>query len=299
MLRIEEAGPLTLVQDRGRPGSMHLGVPSSGALDPEALALANRLVGNPAEAAGLEIVLGGLAMRPERSVRIAVTGAQVGLRVGGRAASWGTAESVRAGERIEIVAADAGLRCWLALSGGIDVPLVLGSRSTDTLSGLGPPPVEAGTALALGRPPDAARSTGAVEELSEAEVAAVPVRWAEVVTLPLAPGPRDDWFTEASLERLLEHDYVVAQDSNRTAVRLLGEEPLERTVTDELPSEGLVNGAVQVPASGQPLVFLADHPVTGGYPVVGVVTESGLAACAQARPGDRVRFRRLRSGPGR
>src|SRR6478672_1764673 len=118
-LVVEAPGPLTLVQDLGRVGSMHLGVPTSGALDTAALALANRLVGNRDGAAGLEILLGGLRFRSDHAVRVAVTGAQVGVRIDDRAASWGVAESVRAGELVEIVASESGLRCWLAVSGGV------------------------------------------------------------------------------------------------------------------------------------------------------------------------------------
>jgi biotin-dependent carboxylase-like uncharacterized protein len=286
---VEAPGPLTLVQDLGRVGSMHLGVPTSGALDTAALALANRLVGNRDGAAGLEILLGGLRFRPDHAVRVAVTGPQVGVRIDDRAASWGVAESVRAGELVEIVASASGLRCWLAVSGGVDVPEVLGSRSTDTFSGLGPAGLEAGTVLPLG-----GVGRGTVPGAS-----AVPVPRSSSLRLPLMLGPRDNWFTDAALDLLLGQEYAVASDSDRTALRLEGTRGLERRETRELASEGLVTGAVQVPASGQPLVFLADHPVTGGYPVVGVISSQALAACAQARPGDRVRFRAMAPLPRR
>src|SRR5215218_8461721 len=164
-LLVERPGPFLLVQDQGRPGSGHLGVPPSGALDPEALALANRLVGNRAEAAGLEILLGGVRMRAQRPARIAVTGAQVGVTVAGRPVAWGTAVSVRAHEIVEITAARDGIRSWLAVAGGIDVPAVLGSRSTDTLTGLGPDPLGAGERLPTGlaaHPTTGAEETDAV-----------------------------------------------------------------------------------------------------------------------------------------
>jgi biotin-dependent carboxylase-like uncharacterized protein len=265
---------------------MHLGVPPSGALDIEALALANRLVGNPESAAGLEVLLGGVRLESQTSTRVALTGARAVLRIGGRAASWGVAESVRPGETIEIEPAPDELRSWLAVAGGLDVPEVLGSRSTDTLTGLGPPTVAAGDRLAVGS------AGGAPEE----DAAGVPQGRPEVWSLPVEPGPRADWFTAASSERLVDQEYVVSASSNRTALRLDADTPLERSVDEELVSEGIVTGAVQVPASGRPLVFLADHPVTGGYPVVGVVTSTGLAACAQARPGDRLRFQRALHG---
>jgi biotin-dependent carboxylase-like uncharacterized protein len=296
-LLVEAPGPFLLVQDQGRAGSMHLGVPPSGALDPEALALANRLVGNPTDAAGLEILLGGVRIRAQRPIRIALAGAQVGLTIAGRPAAWGTAESVRADELIEITAAGDGIRSWLAVAGGIDVPAVLGSRSTDTLSGLGPVPLVTGARLATGATTPAhdkhQEVTGAAAE------SAVPRARSEVLELPVRLGPRADWFTAAAVDALLDQEYAVEADSSRTALRLTGEAPLERRRRDELASEGIVTGAVQVPASGQPLVFLADHPVTGGYPVVGVVSPEAMASCAQARPGDRVRFRRPRPHPRR
>lgn len=283
-LVVHETGPLLLVQDQGRSGSMHLGVPPSGALDRSALATANRLVGNPEAAAGLEVLVGGVRLQARTSLRIALTGAAMGLRIGGRAVSWGTAESVRAGELIEVQPTDQGLRSWLAISGGILADLVLGSRSTDTLTGLGPAAVHVGDVLGLGSWAGSATASGsAVQE-------PIPTGW----TLAVVLGPRDDWFTPEALEVLFSQEYTVSSSSNRTALRLDGSTPLIRSQPGELPSEGIVTGAVQVPSSGQPLVFLADHPVTGGYPVVGVIEPRSVAACAQARPGDRLRLQRSR-----
>lgn len=282
-LVVEATGPRLLIEDLGRTGLAHLGVPPSGALDPAALSLANRLVGNAEAAAGLEVLLGGVRLTVEHSTRIAVTGAQLPLTVQGRAMPWGQAVSVRVGETVELGRSPAGLRSWLAFAGGIDVPQVLGSRSTDLLTGLGPPPVQVGDRLRLGEPP--ASTPGA---------SAVPAPAAtEVVALTMVLGPRDDWFTRAAVEQLFADAYAVSPAADRTALRLEGA-VLERSQDGELESEGLVTGAVQVPASGQPLVFLADHPVTGGYPVVGVVDRDSLTRCAQLRPGDRVRFRPVR-----
>jgi biotin-dependent carboxylase-like uncharacterized protein len=283
-LLVEATGSLLLVEDLGRAGLAHVGVPPSGALDPAALTLANRLVGNAEDAAGLEVLLGGVRLQAQTSTRVALTGAQRGLRIGGREAAWGSAQSVRAGEGIEIGTEGDGLRCWLAVAGGIDVPVVLGSRSTDTLTDLGPAVVSVGDRLPVGLlPPPAAAATALAADAAP-----------RVVPLAVLLGPRDDWFTDRTLERFFANEYVVSASSNRTALRLEGAEPLERRVAAELPSEGVVTGAVQVPTNGQPLIFLADHPVTGGYPVLGVVEAGDLARCAQARPGDRLRFVRLR-----
>lgn len=269
-LEVLDAGALTTVQDAGRPGWAHLGVPRSGALDQPAYALANRLVGNPAGAAVLETTLSGVLVRLDAPATIAVTGARGEVRVDGRAVEHGAAVTVPAG-LVEVGPATDGLRSYLAVNGGIVVEPVLGSRSTDLLSGLGPAPLQAGEVLPLG---DATGEPAGVE--------AVPLR--RTSTLRLRLGPRDDWFREAGT-RLDGASYTVSAESNRVGLRLQGD-PLERVVDGELPSEGMVLGAVQVPPSGQPVVFLHDHPVTGGYPVVGVVHRDDLAACAQARPGD-------------
>lgn len=280
-LRVITASPQLLVQDRGRHGWAHLGVPPSGALDPEALALANRLVGNPEDAAGLEILLGGCAFVARESVRIALTGAQLPLQVDGRPRPWGTAVSVTAGQEIGVGVASTGLRAWLAIAGGIQAPVVLGSRSTDTLTGLGPPPVRVGDVLAR---------AAAAPPPSQGD--AIPRRREPgPVTLRVRMGPRADELTDHALHRFLVHEFVVTADSNRVGIRLQGVGgALERRGNDELASEGLVTGAVQVPSGGEPLIFLADHPVTGGYPVIAVVDPSDLGWCAQLRPGDRVLF---------
>jgi biotin-dependent carboxylase-like uncharacterized protein len=274
---VERAGPLTTLQDLGRPGWAHLGVPRAGALDQPALRLANRLVGNAERLAGLEITLGGFRGRLERAATVAVTGATAPLRVGGRPAPLGAPVPAPAGALVEVGSAIGGLRVYLAVDGGIDAEPVLGSRSTDTLSWLGPPPVRDGDRLPLGAP----------AEPSTVDFTPGPPRPAEI-RLRVRFGPRADWFAEP--EALLHRPYTIKTESNRVGVRLDGPE-LTRARGGELASEGIVLGAVQVPANGRPLVFLADHPTTGGYPVIGVVDANDLPALAQGRPGDTVRFR--------
>jgi biotin-dependent carboxylase-like uncharacterized protein len=274
-----DAGPLTTVQDRGRRGFAHLGVPRSGALDVEAALYANRLVGNPPDAAVLETTLGGVSFKVSDQTTVAVTGAPAAVTVGGRPRAFAEPMSVSPGQTVVVGTAVSGLRSYVAFSGGVDVPRVLGSRSTDTLSGIGPPRLDTGMELLLGEPTD---DPGAVD---------VPVvlDYPDSVRLRVVPGPRLDWFAEDVLGRLTEATYTVSSRSNRVGVRLEGPS-LPRRRDEELPSEGLVLGAIQVPASGQPLVFLNDHPTTGGYPVVGVVAPEDLAACAQVRPGTAVRL---------
>jgi biotin-dependent carboxylase-like uncharacterized protein len=275
-LEVVDAGALTTVQDLGRPGWAHLGVPRSGALDQPALRLANRLVGNDEGAAGLETTATGLAFGVDAATTVAVTGARCVVRVGGRAVDWGAPVAVAAGAEIRVEPATDGLRSYVAVAGGIDVAPVLGSRSTDLLSGLGPAPVRAGQRLPLGPP---GRPPG---------IEGVPRPRGSVLRVVL--GPRADWFSTAVLAALDGATYEVAAESNRIGLRLRGR-ALERARAGELPSEGMVLGAVQVPPNGQPVVFLNDHPTTGGYPVVGVVLEDDLPVCAQARPGDRLSLR--------
>ncbi|GAA3748829.1 biotin-dependent carboxyltransferase family protein [Micromonospora maritima] len=281
MIEVLRAGPLTTVQDQGRPGWAHLGVPRSGALDPGALRLANRLAGNPEDAAGLEITLTGCVLRVTRAVTVALTGAPTDVRIEHRGrrrpADVGRPLALPAGAVLHVGPARAGVRTWLAVGGGIAVAPVLGSRATDTLSGLGPPPLRDGDRLPLGAP------AGPPPPVDLAVTRPVP----DEVRLTVHPGPRHDWFAPGALDLLCRDAYTVGPDSNRVGARLAGA-ALPRARAGELPSEGLVLGAVQVPPDGQPLVFLADHPTTGGYPVVGVVDD--VTPLAQARPGTTVRF---------
>jgi biotin-dependent carboxylase-like uncharacterized protein len=274
---VVDAGALTTVQDLGRPGWAHLGVPHSGALDQPALRLANRLVGNTEDAAGLETTASGAVIRVTHATTIAVTGARCVVRVDGRAVDWAGAVTVAGGAEVSVGPATEGLRSYVALAGGIDVEPVLGSRSSDLLSGLGPRPLAPGDRLPLGDPGRVPMGTDVAPRPRPAE-------------LRVLLGPRADWFTSAALAALDGASYEVAAESNRIGLRLRGR-AVERARTGELASEGMVLGAVQVPPSGQPVVFLHDHPTTGGYPVVGVVVGDDLPVCAQARPGDRVSLR--------
>lgn len=282
VLEVVRAGALTTVQDLGRAGLAHLGVPRSGALDLPAHRLANRLVGNPPGAASLETTVTGCAVRVRagRPVTAAVTGAPCPVRIDGRPAPWGAAVRVPDGAVLEAGAARAGVRCYLAVAGGIAVEPVLGSRSTDLLSGLGPEPLSDGALLPVGP---------ARREAPPVDAVPAPGPPAGRLVLPLVPGPRDDWFTPDASRLLAEGTWRVSAASNRVGLRTEGP-ALERARGGELPSEGMVTGAVQVPPDGRPVVFLADHPTTGGYPVVGVVPGEALAAAAQAPPGLPVRF---------
>ncbi|MDQ1074415.1 MULTISPECIES: urea amidolyase family protein [Microbacterium] len=281
-LHVLDSGGFTTVQDLGRPHLAALGVARSGALDRTALRIANRLVGNAEGAAGLEIALGGFRARAEADTWVCVTGALTDLRVDGRARDLYAPVRVPAGAEISIGPVLAGLRSFLALRGGVLAPLALGSRASDVLAGLGPAPVRAGDVMG-----------------AETPASAIPVLdffpWSvppTLVEVNIAAGPRADWFAPGAQETLVDTEWEVSTHADRVGIRLDGPE-LERLRPGELPSEGMRPGAIQVPPHGRPVVLLADGPVTGGYPVIAVVTDATLDALAQVRPGDRVRFRRV------
>lgn len=289
MIAVVRTGPLATVQDLGRPGHAALGVGVAGAADRSALRLANRLVGNPEGAAGIEITLGGFAARFADFARVALAGAPCDIHVsrpapGGRGAAMHEVLYLPPGAELRLGVPEAGLRTYLAVAGGIDVAPVLGSRSTDTLAGLGPERLRAGDELPVGRARGEAPGVDAVP---------VPAPPADPV-LHVLPGPRADWFGADALDALLSERWEVTADADRVGIRLDGPR-LQRSpdaADRELPSEGMVEGALQVPPQGRPVLFLADHPVTGGYPVIAVVAERDLGAAAQLRPGATVRFRR-------
>lgn len=290
VVEVLATGPLTTVQDLGRPGHAHLGVGRSGAADRGAFRLANRLVGNPESAAALEVTFGGLRVRAHGDLLVALTGAPCPAVVtgpGGRTREIGhrSVERLPGGATLRLGTPARGLRTYLAVRGGLDVPRVLGSRSTDVLAGLGPARPEPGMLLPVGAPPAA---------FPAADLAPVAELPAGDLVLDVLAGPRDDWFVPSALGALCGEPYEVTVESDRVGMRLRGPR-LDRARDGELPPEGMVPGALQVPPSGQPTLFLADHPVTGGYPVIAVVRSRHVDRAAQARPGQRIRFR-LASG---
>jgi biotin-dependent carboxylase-like uncharacterized protein len=296
-LRILQPGPLALIEDLGRPGHAAVGVSPSGALDRGSLALANRLVGNAESAAGIEILLGGFVVRFASPAWFAVTGAAARLFLDGRPVDLHTAVHADAATELRIAQPAAGMRSYLAVRGGIDVEAVLGSRSRDTLSGLGPEALQPGDVLSLGAEP--ATPVPAIDFVALAQPGDEPVE------VRAHRGPRAGWFTPTAVETFFTVEWRVSADGDRVGVRLdpprvpshaVGVEPapprlLERAETAELPSEPMVAGAVQVSPDGRPTVLLADHPVTGGYPVIAVVAARSLDTFAQLRPGRSVLFR--------
>lgn len=288
-----EVGLQALVQDHGRAGRSDWGVSASGALDGEAMHAANRQVGNPMATPVLECVGGPLRMRSHGASTVALAGAVGAITLHstqGRA--WPCdahrAISLNDGDVLHMQAPQAGVRSYLAVRGGWTVDEVLGSCATDTLAAIGPAPVQPSQRLAVGRAVPAAQLTAV--DLDAWPGAALP-RSGDTVVLDVVLGPRTDWFTPAALALLTDQPWQVTPHSNRIGMRLAGLQPLPRARHDELPSEGTVNGAIQVPINGQPVLFLADHPLTGGYPVIAAIASYHLSLAAQIPVGCWIRFR--------
>ncbi len=285
-----------LVQDLGRFGHAALGVSASGVADRTALRDANRAVGNRADAAVLESV-GGCVLRFRGDGVAAIAGAIGELTLTDAAGATrtiphGAPFATADGDELALGHPAHGLRYVIAVRGGVLAPQALGSTASDTLAGLGPAPLVAGDELGIGE-------AGHLSADPHPQPRALPAS-GDLVELDITLGPRDDWFTPAAIETLTGQDWTVTPRSDRVGIRLHGETPLERSVAGELPSEGAVNGAIQVPPDGQPVLFLPDHPLTGGYPIIGALTDRCLDLAGQLPPGARIRFRIVDPGePGR
>lgn len=293
-LLIRSAGLQALFQDTGRHGQTGQGVSASGAMDQAALRAANRLVGNPGDAACVEIVYGGFTLVSRGDTVVAFTGADAAVHFkAANGAQWDVpghqAIALSDGDSLVLGEPDAGIRSYLAVRGGFAVAPVLGSCATDTLARVGPPAIAAGDVLAV-RPV----AHGAIVGLPEQPRDDLPTLH-DVVVLDVVMGPRTDWFTADAIARLASQEWTVTPQSNRVGLRLAGDVPLTRANAAELPSEGTALGAIQVPASGQPVLFLADHPLTGGYPVIGAVATYHLDRAGQIPIGARVRFNPIQS----
>lgn len=288
-MQVMAPGLQTLVQDAGRVGQAGQGVSAAGALDLGAMRRANRLLGNAPGLPVLESVAGGLRLQSVGDTVVAVTGATGPLTIcSADGATWPVARNgavaLNDGDVLQLGEPDTGLRSYVAVRGGWQVEPVLGSASTDTLARIGPAALAAGTQLAVGD----AHNAGAVQPPDTA-LPALP-RAGDTVVLDVVLGPRTDWFTAESVARLTAQRWQVTPQSNRVGLRLAGAEALVRSITQELPSEGTAVGAIQVPASGQPVLFLADHPLTGGYPVIACIASHHLDLAGQVPVGAWLQF---------
>lgn len=296
-LTVLRPGMLASVQDLGRHGHRQLGICPGGALDTLALVLANRLVGNPDGAAGLELTMGACELRFDAPTRIAWAGDDFDARLDGLPIWPGWSVPVRAGQVLKFGRANrsnekTGIRTWLAVAGGIDVPMILGSRSTDLKAGFGGHegrPLKAGDTLACGQ------FALTAAQLERRPFGARMPQWridpaVGVIELRIIPGPEFELFTVASREQLWRDAWRITPQSNRMGSRLEGPE-LKRKRNGDMLSSGVIPGTIQVPPSGQPIVLLGDAQTTGGYPRVGVVIRADLWKLAQAPLDGRLRFR--------
>lgn len=293
VLQVVHGGLLSTVQDAGRPDSMHLGVPRSGACDPTSLAIANALLGNDPDAAAIEMTLVGPELRVLEACVVAIAGADLGGRIVGGSLRIrpDMAQLLRAGMSVAFrgrAAGETGVRAYLALAGGVDVPVVLGSRSTclaGAFGGLDGRPLGPGDRIMPLRPGSlagAGRTWPTVRR--EAGAGVTPV-------LHMVPGPHIDRFEPAAADALVDTTWRVGAGSDRMGVRLEGPS-LRRTRegSRELTSLPMTWGALQVPADGAPIALLADHQTVGGYPVIGVVIAADRPLLGRLGTGDAVRF---------
>lgn len=326
-LTVLDPGLQALIQDLGRSGLSDLGVSRAGVADEAAARQVNRLLGNDPQAAVIEALHGGLTLQAETTVVLAVSGAQVPMQVtapdgASRSVPLRAPFALSAGETLRLGSPERGLRSVIGLRGGVHAIPVLGSVSADTMSGLGPDPLAVGdrlrTAGAVRGAVEPPMTPGPQPGAEHGSTEAGPV-------LRFTYGPRADWFSPEEAARLAAQPWSVSQSSNRIGIRLgvpesaagtesaVGTEntagaehdtgtghdsstehdpgaprPLRRLKEGELPSEGVVRGSLQMPPAGTPVLFLNDHPVTGGYPVIGVVIDEDLPRAAQLAPGDQI-----------
>jgi biotin-dependent carboxylase-like uncharacterized protein len=288
-LVVVDPGLLTTVQDLGRFGHQRVGVPPSGPMDRAAFLVANRLVGNPDAAAALECTIKGPRLEVRQAAVVAVTGAPMGVTVNGQEAPSWTAMGVRPGDVLGFQMASAGCRAYLAVAGGIDVPLALGSRATylrGRLGGLGGRALQKGDLLPVGPSAPGARCEG--RTVPAALRPAYPAERECRVIL----GPQDDRFTAEGIRAFLEGPYDVTPQADRMGYRLKGPS-ITHARGHDIVSDGIPLGGIQVPGEGQPIVLLVDRQTTGGYTKIATVIGVDIGAIGQTRPGQRIRFRRV------
>lgn len=274
------------VQDLGRYGYGPLGVSASGAADPLALRIGNRIVGNRENAAALEMTLVGGAFAFPDGATIALAGSDFSSPV----PMW-TATRIEPGGVLKLGPTRSGARCYLCVAGGVDVPLLLGSASTHVLTGLGGfegRALRKGDMLKIGEPQGLPRSIdhAIIEQLAPRKI------------LRATLGPQSSWFSRESLELFFSSSYEVTEETNRMGLRLTGA-PLETPHSGHMTSEGVSLGAVQIPHGGQPIILFVEQQTTGGYPKIANVISADLASLGQLRPRDQIRFARVDAAAAR
>lgn len=281
-IKIMQAGALTTIQDKGRFGYQKSGIGQAGAMDQEAYAAANRLAGNLPGAAVLEMTMQGATLKFMDKHLCALTGADMQAKLDGEPQERYQSFTVEAGQTLALGFAQSGLRGYLAIQGGIDVPKVLGSRSTDVKSRLGG--LE-GRALKSGDELRVGESDGMPPIYTSLPVPDYP----EEVTIRAILGPQDDYFTDKGVATFFDNWYTVTPQSDRMGIRLEGA-AIENKAGVDIVSDGITFGSVQVPANGMPIVLMADHQTAGGYAKIATVVSADLPKLAQLKPGQKVKF---------
>jgi len=283
---VHDAGPLTTIQDLGRPGYLRVGIPASGPMDRDAFVIANRLVNNPDGAAGLECTLLGPRLEFTDDRVVALTGADMGATLNGAEAPGWQSFHVKAGDVLKLGAAGVGVRGYVAISGGIDTPPALGSRATylrGQLGGLEGRALRKGDRLPLGASPPSRLARVAAGRRPD---------YSGEPEIRVVLGPQDDRFTHAGLTAFLEGPYELLPQSDRMGGRLKGP-VVEHSRGHDIISDGVPLGGIQVVGDGQPIVLLVDRQSTGGYTKVATVCSFDIGCLGQLRPGRRLRFRRV------
>jgi len=278
MITVVEPGQLTSFQDAGRNGYAHLGVSHAGAADNLSLCHANLLVGNDATATALEMTLRGPTLKFETNAVVAFAGGRVEPSLDDMPLPMYQSVAIHAGQTLTCGTLLTGMRCYLAIAGGFSPPATLASASSDTFAGLGPPVIRAGDLI-----------TCETHSLHQGWYLRSPPEFLHETTLRVITGPHDDWFKPSALASFIGRTFEVRADSDRTGLRLRGE-PILRMHQDELHSQGMVTGGVQIPGDGHPIALLSNHGTIGGYPVIAVVIQADLPGMGQLRAGDKLRF---------
>jgi antagonist of KipI len=287
MLEVIKPGLLTTVQDQGRWGYQCYGVAVAGAMDAFALVSANLLVGNPEGAAGLEMTLLGPALRFHRETNFAIAGADLGPRLNGEPISNWVCHLAQPGAILDFAGRKNGVRAYLAISGGIDVPRIMDSRATYLLGGFGG--LEGRALKPRDRLPTLSPAAGPRNFAGRVFPEDYRPPYRKNPTLRVVPGPFADFFSGEAIQVFFSTEYTITPQSDRMGYRLQGE-PLRRQTPKELISCGLANGTIQVPPDGQPIILLADRQSIGGYPIIATLILADLPLIAQCAPGDRLRF---------
>ncbi len=289
VLEVEKPGLLSTVQDLGRGAYQEFGMPVAGAVDDYSLQVANILVGNSPSEAALELTMAGPEFKVLEGGLIAITGADMDPKLNGEQIPLWEAVKVSAGDVLEFAWSKSGCRSYLALSGGVDVPPVLGSKSTYIRGGIGGingRALKSGDLIRSGEPP------GPIEHFGRKVPAGYIPNYNSSWEVKVVLGPQDDYFSQRGIHTFLNNEYLVTSESDRMGCRLEGPK-IEHLSGADIISDGIPPGALQVPGHGQPIIMLSDRQTTGGYAKIATVIAADLWKIAQAKPGDSVRFRAL------